>query len=116
MVEVKYVTVHFNEECPKCGTEHKVEEEFTPEMDITLMRCTNPECDYSYALKAKFEFEALEVGEPIEEVVEHEVNPNGSLLNPVQLTVCDDCSTVEEGEYKACKQCGSANVKLIEEK
>ncbi len=44
------------------------------------------------------------------------VNDNGSLLNPVQLTICDDCSTLEEGEYKSCKNCGSANVKLIEEK
>ncbi len=51
-----------------------------------------------------------------EELKSRLVNDNGSLLSPVQLTICDDCSTLEEGEYKTCKQCGSANVKLIEEK
>lgn len=43
------------------------------------------------------------------------VNPNGSLLNPTVITICNSCSTFEDKEVKHCPECGSADVEHIQE-
>jgi hypothetical protein len=44
-----------------------------------------------------------------------EVNENGSLLNPVTITVCSSCGVQEEGEYRYCPECRSMAVEIIRE-
>ncbi|PGO60642.1 hypothetical protein CN981_08825 [Priestia megaterium] len=43
-----------------------------------------------------------------------EMHPNGSLLNPDRITFCKDCRHSEQGELKACTECKSTDVEIIE--
>ncbi|MFS0905727.1 hypothetical protein AB3N02_22025 [Priestia aryabhattai] len=44
-----------------------------------------------------------------------EVNDNGSLLSKDAVTYCESCHHSEPGAHKACEECGSTDVDIINE-